>query len=94
MRFKKCSLFIYLSLILFVSRSAFAADLEGTLNNLVKAFTGKILPILAIGYLAKNIFAHIQGDPNARNETVRVVVSIACLLGLTGVWNFISSQVR
>jgi hypothetical protein len=77
-----------------VPQLAFAADLEGTLNNLVKAFTGRILPIVAVGYLGKNIFAHIQGDPNAKHETVRVVVAIACLLGLTGVWNFISSQVR
>lgn len=74
--------------------SAFAADLEGTLRNLVVVFTGRILPILALGYLGKNIFSHIQGDPNAKGETVRVVVAIACLLGLTGVWNLISSQVR
>ncbi len=83
-----------LLLSLLVPEVAFAADLEGTLNNLVKAFTGRLLPIVAVGYLGKNIFAHIQGDPNAKNETVRVVVAIACLLGLTGVWNFISSQVR
>lgn len=73
---------------------AWAADLEQTLRNLVSAFTGRILPVLALGYLAKNIFGHIQGDPNARQETVRVVVAIACLLGLAGVWNFISQQAR
>ena len=32
-------------------RFALAADLEGTLRNLVNAFTGRILPIVAIGYL-------------------------------------------
>ena len=74
--------------------AAYAADLEGTLRNLVTAFTGRILPIVAIGYLGKNIFAHIQGDPMAKEQTVRVVVAIACLIGISGVWAFITSQVR
>ena len=74
--------------------NALAADLEGTLRNLVSAFTGRILPILALGYLGKNIFSHIAGDPNAKAETARVVIAIACLLGLAGVWNFIASQAR
>ena len=74
--------------------AAYAADLEGTLRNLVSAFTGRILPIVAIGYLGKNIFAHIQGDPMAKEQTVRVVVAIACLIGISGVWAFITSQVR
>ena len=73
---------------------ALAADLEGTLRNLVTAFTGRILPVLAIGYLGKNIFSHIQGDPNAKDQTVRVVIAIACLIGISGVWSFITSQVR
>ena len=73
---------------------AHAAELEQTLRNLVTAFTGRILPILSLGYLGKNIFSHIQGDPNAKHETVRVVIATACLLGLTGVWNFISQQAR
>ncbi len=71
-----------------------AADLEGTLRNLVAAFTGRILPIVALGYLGKNVFAHIQGDPNARNDTIRVVVAIACLIGLNGVWSYIAQQAR
>jgi hypothetical protein len=73
---------------------AFAADLEGTLRNLVAAFTGRILPIVALGYLGKNIFSHIQGDPNARHETIRVVIAIACLIGLNGVWSYIAQQAR
>lgn len=76
------------------AESAQAADLEGTLRNLVTAFTGRILPVVAIGYLGKNIFAHIQGDPMAKEQTVRVVVAIACLIGISGVWSFITSQVR
>jgi len=71
-----------------------AADIEGTLRNLVTAFTGRILPIVAIGYLGKNIFAHIQGDPTAKEQTYRVVIAIACLIGISGVWSFITSQVR
>jgi hypothetical protein len=73
---------------------AHAADLEGTLRNLVTAFTGRILPIVAIAYLGKNIFAHIQGDPTAKEQTYRVVIAIACLIGISGVWSFITSQVR
>ncbi|MEK6579303.1 MAG: hypothetical protein AABZ55_08775 [Bdellovibrionota bacterium] len=87
----------HLALLLFVvvtPNLAFAANLEATLQNLVNAFTSRLLPILAVGYLGKNIFSHIQGDPNAKNETIRVVVAIACLVGLSGVWTFITSQVR
>lgn len=73
---------------------AFAASLEGTLQNLVNAFVGRILPILAMGYLGKNIFGHIQGDPNARTETFRVVIAIACLIGINAVWSYIQQQVR
>ena len=73
---------------------AFAADLEGSLRNLVTAVTGRILPILALGYLGKNVFAHIQGDPNAKQETPKVVIAIVCLLGLSSVWGFLSQQVR
>jgi hypothetical protein len=93
LQYKKLLLTI-LILHLCYTLDAEAADLEQTLRNLVTAFTSRILPILALGYLAKNIFAHIQGDPNAKNETVRVVVAIACLVGLAGVWSFITSQVR
>lgn len=73
---------------------ALAANLEGTLQNLVNAFVGRILPILALGYLGKNIFGHIQGDPNARQETIRVVLSIAFLIGINAVWSYIQQQVR
>ena len=82
-----------LSLLLLTS-SAHAADLEQTLRNLVSAFTGRLLPIVALGFVGKNIFAHIQGDPNARNETIRVIIATACLLGLGGVWAYINAQVR
>jgi hypothetical protein len=82
------------ALALLLPSFAVAADLEGTLRNLVTAFTGRILPIVAIGYLGKNIFAHIQGDPNAKDQTIRVVIAIACLIGISGVWSFITSQVR
>ncbi len=81
-------------LFLVVPSFAHAAELEGTLRNLVTAFTGRILPVLALGYLGKNIFSHVSGDPNAKQESVRVVLGIACLLGLSGVWSFIASQAR
>ena len=95
MMYAKRAHMAFLCLLVLSSPSlAMAADLEGTLRNLVTAFTGRILPIVAIGYLGKNIFAHIQGDPNAKDQTVRVVVAIACLIGISGVWSFITSQVR
>ena len=76
------------------AESAHAGDIEQVFRNLVNAFVGRLLPVLALGYLGKHIFSHIQGDQNARNETVRVVVGIACLLSISGVWNFISQQSR
>ena len=80
--------------LLLVPSYAQAASLEGTLQNLVNAFVGRILPILALGYLGKNIFGHIQGDPNARQESFRVVVAVACLIGINAVWAYINQQVR
>lgn len=81
-------------LVLCIPQFAHAADLEGTLRNLVTAVTGRLLPTLALGYLAKNIFGHIQGDPNAKQETPKVVIAIVCLLALSSVWSFLSQQVR
>lgn len=83
-----------LSLTLLVPQLAFAQSVEGTLQNLVNAFVGRILPILALGYLGKNIFSHIQGDPNAKNESFRVVIATALLIGINAVWQFIRQQVR
>jgi hypothetical protein len=94
MRNAYCSGVLVFVLLLAVPEAAFAADLEGSLRNLVTAFTGRILPVLAMGYLGKNIFSHVSGDPNARQESVRVVLGIVCLLGLAGVWSFIASQAR
>jgi hypothetical protein len=71
-----------------------AASLEGTLSSLVSSFLSRILPILALGYLGKNIFGHIQNDPNAKNETPRVVIACAMLLAINGVWSFIQSNIR
>ncbi len=72
-----------LLLALFLSASpAYAASLGGTLQNLVNAFVGRILSILALGYLGKDVFSHIQGDPNAKNESSRIVVATALLIGI------------
>jgi len=71
-----------------------AASLEGTLTSLVSSFVSRILPILALGYLGKNIFGHIQNDPNAKNETPRVVIACAMLLAINGVWSYIQGNIR
>ncbi len=73
---------------------AHAASVEGTLTNLVNAFVGRLLPIVALGYLGKNIFGHIQADPMAKQETIRVVIASAMLLGVNAVWAYIRQQVR
>lgn len=86
--------FALIWVLFFAPQFAFAASLEGTLQSLVNAFIGRILPIFALGYLGKNIFAHISGDPNARLETIRVVVATACLLGINGVWSYIQQNIR
>ena len=71
-----------------------AASLEGTLSSLVSSFVSRILPILALGYLGKNIFGHIQNDPNAKVETPRVVIACAMLLAINAVWSYIQGNIR
>lgn len=91
---KNNAIFLYsLGLVLFPA-VANAASLEGTLSSLVSSFVSRILPILAMGYLGKNIFGHIQNDPNAKIETPRVVIACAMLLAINGVWSYIQSNIR
>ena len=71
-----------------------AASFEGTLQALVQGFVGKILPILALGYLGKNIFDHVTNDPNASKGSVRVAVAIVCLMGVNAVWGWLQDKVR
>lgn len=84
---------LWSTVVLFPSISE-AASLEGTLSSLVNSFVSRILPILSLGYLAKNIFGHIQNDPNAKNETPRVVIACACLLAINAVWAYIRDNIR
>jgi hypothetical protein len=84
----------WVGVFLLLPAHAWAGSFEGTLQNLVNALVSKILPILAFGYLGKNVFAHIQGSPIAKDETIRVVIAIACLLGINSLWSYIQSQVR
>lgn len=81
------------SLLLFPALAG-AANLESSLESLVSSVVGRILPILALGYLGKNIFGHIQGDPNAKRETANVAIAVVALLGINGVWTWLKSQVR
>ena len=90
---KKKNVILYFGLVLFPSISN-AATIEGTLSSLVNAFISRLLPILALGYLGKNIFGHIQNDPNAKIETPRVVIACAMLLAINAVWAFIQGNIR
>jgi hypothetical protein len=85
--------FLSLGVVLFPA-IANAASLEGTLSSLVSSFVSRILPILALGYLGKNIFGHIQNDPNAKVETPRVVIACAMLLAINAVWSYIQGNIR
>lgn len=76
------------------SEPAHAADWEGSIQNLVNAFVGRILPTIALGYVAKNALAHIQNKPEARDESVRVALGVISLIGIKGVWSWLQSQVR
>jgi hypothetical protein len=71
-----------------------AEDLESSLKSLVSSLVGRILPTLALGYLGKNIFGHIQGDPNAKRETASIAIAIVALLCINGVWAWLRSQVK
>jgi len=85
--------FFYLVLLLF-PKTLLAADLYASLESLVSAVVGKILPILALGYVGKNIFGHIQSDPNAKKETPNIAIAVVALLGINGVWAWLKTQVR
>lgn len=73
---------------------SYGANFEATLESLVNSVVARILPILALGYVGKNIFAHVQGDPNAKKETAQVAIAVVALLGIQGVWAWLRSQVR
>lgn len=73
---------------------SYGANFEATLESLVNSVVARILPILALGYVGKNIFAHVQGDPNAKRETAQVAIAVVALLGIQGVWAWLRSQVR
>lgn len=74
--------------------AAEASSFEATLESLVNSIVSRILPILSLGYVGKNIFSHVQGDPNAKRETAQVVVAVVALLGIQGVWSWLRAQVR
>jgi len=76
------------------SSLAHALGLEGSLQSLVGGVVGRILPILALGFVGKNIFNHIQNDPDAGRESIRVAISVVMLLGINGVWSWLQSNVR
>jgi hypothetical protein len=73
---------------------AHAASFEGSLQSLVGAVVGRIMPILSLGFVGKNIFSHIQNDPEAGRESVRVAVGVVMLLGVNGVWAWLQAHVR
>ncbi|MGK5088562.1 hypothetical protein WDW86_13470 [Bdellovibrionota bacterium FG-2] len=73
---------------------ASAASFEGSLQNLVSSVVGRILPIVALLFVGKNIFAHIQNEPDATQESVRVSLGVVALLGINGVWGWLQGQVR
>lgn len=84
----------YLFILAISPAVARAANFESSLESLVSATVGRILPIIALGYVGKNIFGHIQGDPNAKKDTASIAIGVVALLGINGVWAWLKSQVR
>jgi|GEM_PF-3208268 len=92
--FKQLSQIWPLTLFIFFENVSHAASLEGSLQSLVNGLVNKILPVLSLGYVGKNIFAHIQNDPEASRESIRVSIAVVALLGLSGVWSWLQGHVR
>lgn len=86
--------FILLYLVFFLPVTAQAANFESTLQSLVTSFVGRILPIVALGYVGKSVFSHVQGHPDARRESIQVALGVVALLGINGLWAWLKSQVR
>lgn len=77
-----------------LSRDAQAASFEGSLRNLITSITTVILPTISVGYIAWNGFEYIRGNPDARNNTQRILIGVICLLGVNGVWSWLKAQIQ
>lgn len=73
---------------------AFAASFEGSLQSLVTAVVGKIMPICALPFVARTAFGYIKGDPVAVQQSPMVAGGVVALLGINGLWAFLQSHVR
>ena len=87
-------LFTAISLFVLVPSEAFAASFEGSLQSLVSAVVGKIMPICAMPFVARTAFGYIKGDPIAIQQTPTVAAGVVALLGMNGLWAFLQSHVR
>jgi hypothetical protein len=83
---------LYLGLLL--PSDVFASSFEGSLQSLVTAVVGKIMPICAMPYVAKTAFGYVKGDPIAVQQSPTVAVGVVALLGINGLWAFLQSHVR
>jgi hypothetical protein len=75
------------------SDDVFAASFEDSLQSLVSAVIGKIMPICALPFVAKTTFGYVKGDPMAVQQS-SMVAGGGALLGINGLWAFLQSQVR
>ena len=81
-------------LLIAFSSQVHAASFEGSLQSLVSAVVGKIMPICALPFVAKAAFGFVQGDPNSAQQAPRVALGVITLLGINGLWSFFQSHIR
>ena len=77
-----------------ITTNVFAASFEASLQSLVSAVVGKIMPICALPFVARTAFGYIKGDPQAAQQSPMVAGGVIALLGINGLWAFLQSHVR
>ena len=91
---KSYLLFAIVGIYVFSPNLAHASSFEGSLQSLISAVVGKIMPICALPFVAKAAFGLIQGDPTATQQAPRVALGVTALLGINGLWSFFQSHIR
>jgi hypothetical protein len=90
----KRALSFVLLLSMTVPTEAMAASFEGSLQSLVSAVMQKILPVMAMPFVAKTALGYVQGNPEAVRQTPTMILGVVSLLGINGLWSFLQSHIH